>query len=157
VIWQAVQGAETLTAHSYRHRRSFHGRLEVRRPQRFLEDETLLSPARQRILGGRMNAARAWTQTVSPAAATWKALDDRYSRSRAADLRRVGDQVLRRLLGLPASQEPVGGGILVTPNPTPAQVAALERSSFSGVVCALGIPAVAALGPPCSASPRACC
>jgi phosphoenolpyruvate-protein phosphotransferase/dihydroxyacetone kinase phosphotransfer subunit len=127
----------------------------------FLEDETLLGPARDRIFREKMNAARAWTQTVSAAAATWEALDDPYLRSRVADLRSVGDQVVRRLLGLPSSEASVGAGIMVAPDLTPAQAAALDRSRIAGVVCAfggptshaavlaraLGIPAVVALGP----------
>ena len=48
------------------------------------------------------NAARAWADAVAAAAAAWEALDDPYLRARAADLRSVGDQVLRHLLELPA-------------------------------------------------------
>jgi phosphoenolpyruvate-protein phosphotransferase len=72
----------------------------------FLEDEALLGPARAAIFEQGRNAARAWADAVSHAAAAWEALDDPYLRARAADLRGVGNQVLARLLEV--SSELVG-------------------------------------------------
>jgi multiphosphoryl transfer protein len=127
----------------------------------FLEDEALLGPARNRVFREGLNAARAWTETVSAAATAWDTLDDPYQRSRAADLRGVGEQVLRHLLALPSSRVAAGAGILVASDLSPAEAAALDRSRVVGVACAfggptshgailarsLGIPAVVALGP----------
>ena len=64
----------------------------------FLEDEALLGPARRGVVRDGKNAARAWADALATAAAAWDALDDPYLRARAADLRAVGDQVLRHLL-----------------------------------------------------------
>ncbi|MBN2203523.1 MAG: PTS-dependent dihydroxyacetone kinase phosphotransferase subunit DhaM, partial [Thermoleophilia bacterium] len=66
----------------------------------FLEDAALLAPARAGVMEGGKSAARSWADAVAAAAAEWEALDDPYLRARAGDLRNVGDQVLRLLLGL---------------------------------------------------------
>jgi multiphosphoryl transfer protein len=127
----------------------------------FLEDDALLGPARDGVFRDGLNAARAWAEAVSAAAAAWEALDDRYLRSRAADLRSIGEQVLGRLLASPDRQIVAGPGILVAPDLTPAQIAALVQSKIVAVACAfggptshaailaraLGIPAVVALSP----------
>ena len=136
----------------------------------FLEDEALLGPARAAIFEQGRNAARAWADAVSDAAAAWEALDDPYLRARAADLRGVGNQVLARLLevsselvGADSSGSSVAGvaggadsthaagagadatgaaapGILLARDLTPAEIAALAHSSVIGVACAFGGP-----------------
>lgn len=114
----------------------------------FLDDEALLGPARAAILERGTNAARAWADSVSRAAATWEELDDPYMRARAADLRGVGEQVLRHLFGSrpapdghdagPAGAGPVG--IALAPDLTPAEIAGLAHSLYAGVACAFGGP-----------------
>jgi len=74
----------------------------------FLEDEELLGPARDGVLGEGKSASCAWAAAVSAAAAAWETLDDPYLRARAADLRSVGDQVLRRLTAAPSGRVPDG-------------------------------------------------
>ncbi len=105
----------------------------------FLEDDALLAPARDAIARGHLAAARAWADAVSAAAAAWYALDDPYQRARAADLRSVGEQVLRHLAG-GASAASHGDGIVVAADFTPAETAALDRSAVRGIACALGGP-----------------
>jgi multiphosphoryl transfer protein len=115
----------------------------------FLDDEALLGPARAAIIEQGSNAARAWQDSVSAAAAAWEALDDPYLRARAADLRGVGEQVLRHLLA--ASRAPDGyevcpgaadrADIALAPDLTPAEIAGLASSSCAGVACAFGGPA----------------
>jgi multiphosphoryl transfer protein len=106
----------------------------------FLEDEALLGPARAGVMGESKNAARAWADAVSAAAAEWEALDDPYLRARAVDLRGVGEQVLRHLLDLPSDLTPSGPGIVVAPGLTPSEIAGLDRSRVFGVACAFGGP-----------------
>ena len=103
---------------------------------------------------GGKNAARAWADAVAAAAAVWEALDDPYLRARAADLRSVGDQVLRHLLVLSADVgsrganfdagaagiEPGAAGIIVAPDLTPAEAAGLDPAQVLGVACAFGGP-----------------
>ena len=115
----------------------------------FLDDEALLGPARAAIIEQGSNAARGWLDSVSAAAAAWEALDDPYLRARAADLRGVGEQVLRHLLEAsraPDGQDVCPGAadrtdIALAPDLTPAEIAGLARSSCAGVACAFGSPA----------------
>ena len=127
----------------------------------FLDDEALLEPARRRIDEDGVTAARAWADAVAAAAARWDALADPYQRARAADVRSVGEQVLRHLLGVGATAVVGGEGIVVAADLSPAETAALDRSLVRGVACAhggpashavilaraLGIPAVVGAGP----------
>ena len=113
----------------------------------FLEDEALLAPAREGVLGGGKSAARAWTDAVEEAATAWDALDDPYLRARALDLRSVGDQVLRRLLDPAGGTEPSGAspapgapGVVVAPDLSPAEAAGLDPATVLGVACAFGGP-----------------
>lgn len=125
-----------------------------------LEDEALAGAARRSIDQGA-SASRAWRDAVTAVARSWEALDDPYQRERAADVWSVGDQVLARVLGVPAPRprldEP---GVLVTADLAPADAAALDPDSALGVATAfggptshaavlarsLGIPAVVGLG-----------
>jgi phosphotransferase system HPr (HPr) family protein len=106
----------------------------------FLEDEALLGPAREGIARDGKNAARAWADAVAAAAAPWEALEDPGQRARAADLRSVGEQVLRRLTGTLSPALPAEAGILVIEELTPAIAAALDAALVHGVAAATGGP-----------------
>ena len=113
----------------------------------FLEDEALLGPAREGITAEGKSAARAWADAVAEAAVAWDALDDPYLRARGADLRSVGDQVLRHLLcpaadAGPSGTSPAPGapGIVVAPDLSPAEAAGLDPAHVLGVACAFGGP-----------------
>jgi len=113
----------------------------------FLDDEELLGPTRAGVADEGKSAARAWADAVGAATAMWEALDDPYLRARAADLRSVGDQVLRHLLERPedegagvAGLDPGAAGIIVAPDLTPAEAARLDPASVRGVACAFGGP-----------------
>ncbi|WP_040803393.1 phosphoenolpyruvate--protein phosphotransferase [Nocardia concava] len=124
-----------------------------------LEDEELLTDVRRHITDG-LPAATAWAKVMDSAAAEFDGLADEYQRARAADLRAVRDQVLAGLLGVGVNLEGVSG-ILVAPDLTPAQAAALDPAVVLGVVLAQGsstshamiltrsrgIPAVVSAGP----------
>ena len=71
--------------------------------------------------------------------AQWAALPDAYQRARAADIRAVGDDVLRALLGAPAATLS-GAGVLVAGDLTPAEAASLDPALVSGIVLAAGSP-----------------
>jgi phosphocarrier protein FPr len=106
----------------------------------FLEDEALVEPARTCIYDDGENAARSWAAAVAGAAAAWDALADPYQRARVADLRAVGDQVLRHLQGAPPGGVTAGPGIVVAAELTPAETAGLDRSLVGGIACARGGP-----------------
>jgi len=106
----------------------------------FLEDEALLAPAREQVRRHGVPAARAWADAVAAAAIGWDALDDPYQRARAADLRAVGDQVLGHLLGEKPGLDATSEAIVVAPDLTPAQTAALDPKTVRGIACAFGGP-----------------
>ncbi|MGY1846400.1 phosphoenolpyruvate--protein phosphotransferase [Blastococcus sp. SYSU DS1021] len=124
-----------------------------------LDDAELLGEARSRIDAGT-SAPAAWEAAVETVERSWLALPDPYLRGRAADVRAVGEQVLRTLGGATAAVPVAVDGVLLDRDLTPAQAAALDPRTVRGVVLAggsatshasillrsLGIPAVVAAG-----------
>jgi multiphosphoryl transfer protein len=127
----------------------------------FLEDEALVEPARRAVFEQRQNAAQAWDAAAESVAAGYRSLDDDYLSARADDLTGVARQVVVQLLGGTrggaAIAEP---GIVLAPDLTPADTAALDRELVRGIATAygsatshsailarsLGIPAVVGVG-----------
>jgi phosphoenolpyruvate-protein phosphotransferase/dihydroxyacetone kinase phosphotransfer subunit len=103
-----------------------------------LDDPDLLAATRAAIAGGK-SAARAWADATEHAAAELAAVGDAYLAGRAADIRAVGDQVLRALVGT-ADARPDPEGVLVASDLTPAQAATLDPTRVAGVVLAGGSP-----------------
>ncbi len=103
-----------------------------------LADAELLSDVKGRIREG-VGAVSAWTDCLAEVEAQWARLPDSYLRERAADVRAVGDQVLRALTGQ-AARRMTGAGVLVADDLTPAETAALDLDLVSGVVLAQGSP-----------------
>ncbi|GAA1277882.1 phosphoenolpyruvate--protein phosphotransferase [Pseudonocardia aurantiaca] len=103
-----------------------------------LDDPDLLAATRAGIAAGA-SAARAWADASERAAADLAGVGDAYLAARAADVRAVGDQVLRALVGAPDAAV-VADGVLVAADLTPAQAAALDPARVLGVVLAGGSP-----------------
>jgi phosphoenolpyruvate-protein phosphotransferase/dihydroxyacetone kinase phosphotransfer subunit len=124
-----------------------------------LDDTDLLADVRGRIGDGEA-APPAWAAGTGRVAASFEALPDPYLQARAADVRAVGDQVLRALLGVAAGTAD-GSGVLVAADLTPADAAGLDPARVTGVLLAYGsptshgailartrgVPAVVGLGP----------
>ncbi|HEY3089804.1 MAG TPA: phosphoenolpyruvate--protein phosphotransferase [Jatrophihabitantaceae bacterium] len=103
-----------------------------------LDDAALLADVRSRIDGGA-GPARAWRDAVTRIEEEFAALDDPYLRARAADVRAVGEQVLRHLLGV-ASGFAAEPGILLAADLTPADAAELDPGVTVAAVLAFGSP-----------------
>jgi multiphosphoryl transfer protein len=124
-----------------------------------LDDPELHDGARARIDGGAA-AGPAWSAAVTEAHDVIAALPDPYLSARAADIRSVGDQVLRALAG-DTAEALSPEGVLVAADLTPAEAAVLDRDRVDAVLLAygsptahsvillraLGIPAVVGAGP----------
>jgi phosphoenolpyruvate-protein phosphotransferase/dihydroxyacetone kinase phosphotransfer subunit len=124
-----------------------------------LDDVDLLGDVRSRI-GTDSPAPQAWSAATARIAAEFDALADPYLQTRAADVRAVGDQVLRALLGV-SSTPTQGNGVLIAADLTPAEAAELDPEQVTGVLLAFGsptshgailartrgVPAVVGLGP----------
>ena len=103
-----------------------------------LGDTSMLADVKAAIVGGA-TATAAWRSTVAAVEAEWAALPDAYLRARAADVRAIGDDVLRAMTGAPRATI-TERGILVAPDLTPADAAQLDRDLIVGIVLAHGSP-----------------
>ncbi len=103
-----------------------------------LDDTVLLGDVRARVEAGQ-GAAPAWAAAVTQAEAELAGVPDPYIRARAADVRAVGDQVLRTLLSASAAVV-AGRGVVVAGDLTPAEAADLDGSRVDAVVLAFGSP-----------------
>jgi phosphocarrier protein FPr len=108
-----------------------------------LDDAELLGEVRDRVDAGQA-AAPAWAAAVERVVAELARLPDPYLRARGADVRAVGDQVLRVLRGgtaVPAAAgQGAGPGVLVATDLTPAEAAELAPGPVAAVVLAYGSP-----------------
>jgi phosphocarrier protein FPr len=103
-----------------------------------LSDADLLADVKARI-GTGAGAARAWATCIAQVEQEWAGLADSYLRERAADVRAVGDQVLRVMTGAPAPAA-VERGVVVARDLTPAEAAQLDPDLVEGIVLTGGSP-----------------
>ena len=107
----------------------------------FLQDDALLGPAREGIVSQGLAAAQAWQRAVDAVAEAYRALDDPYLRSRAADIMEVGRQVMAQLPGGRALRRmPRERGILLADDLSAAEVAQLDLTLVQGICTAYGAP-----------------
>lgn len=128
----------------------------------FLEDPNLLEDVNTAIFNRSVNCEFAWNISIEKYALQLEAMEDDYFRARAADLRDVGQRVLRLLMGIGESDltdlnQP---SIIVARDLTPSDTVRLDRSLVKGfctaeggptshtaiLAKALGLPAVVGLG-----------
>jgi phosphotransferase system enzyme I (PtsI) len=127
-----------------------------------LDDPALLEEVRGKIEEERLNAEAALSDAIEGYAAIFEAMEDEYMRARAADVRDVGQRVLRNLLG--GGAEPLAElsspAIVVARDLTPSDTAQMNKEMVLGFCTAmggttshtaimariLGIPAVVGLG-----------
>ena len=104
----------------------------------FIDDAHLLDDVHARVETGA-SAPRAWVDAVDGVEAEFAGVADPYLRARAADVRAVGQQVARVLVGA-AEYRIDGEGVLVADDLTPAQVADLDPARVRGILLASGSP-----------------
>ncbi|MBC7263415.1 MAG: phosphoenolpyruvate--protein phosphotransferase [Chloroflexi bacterium] len=130
--------------------------------QAFLDDPMLLDSIRERIQKGE-DAETAVRGAFAAFAAQFDAMEDPYFRERAADLRDVGERVLRNLCGAETSSSLTRldrNVIVVAQDLTPSDTAQMDKAHVLGFATArggetshtaiiariLGIPAVVGIG-----------
>jgi phosphocarrier protein FPr len=154
--WRALEDARAAVAHDLRrareateHRAGAADAAIFDAHLLLLDDPGLLEPVREAVVGRGEPVERAWTEAIGQAASAWDALDDPYQRARAADVRDVGDQVLRRLAGgAPSRDAPAPAApdtrdpkaIVIAGELAPSDVAAFAPGAVAGVACAAGGP-----------------
>ena len=123
-----------------------------------LDDEALLEPAHDAIDAGA-SAERAFYDATQAVAERYRALDEPLLQERAADVLDVGRRVVGALIGGPAADRGATG-IVIAGELTPADAAALDPATVTGIATAhgtatahaailaraLGLPAVVGLG-----------
>lgn len=90
-----------------------------------LADPALLAPARDGVFNQQQHPALAWQQAVAQVAARYEALEDAYQRARARDVKEVGDEVLRALLGSAGLEWPREPAVILIDNLTAAEASSL--------------------------------
>ncbi|MCB8975879.1 MAG: phosphoenolpyruvate--protein phosphotransferase [Ardenticatenaceae bacterium] len=129
--------------------------------QLILQDPDLETAVKNTLDTEQINAEAAWHEAIEATAAQFAAMDDPYFQARAADVRDVGNRVLRHLLGVSMpSLEAERPYVLVAADLTPSDTARLDpalvlaictelggATAHSAILArALGIPAVVGAG-----------
>ena len=103
-----------------------------------LEDDALTGPAYERVAAGS-DAAAAWATTLAEQIAGYEAAEDDYFRARAADLRDLRDEVLRRLSGEDDLALPEAA-VLTGEDVTPTRFLSVDWSRGGGIALFAGSP-----------------
>jgi phosphocarrier protein FPr len=102
--------------------------------------DELVSTATRLIDERAVTAEDAWRQAVDDIADRFASLTDPYQRARAADVDAVGRQVEAQLSGVAAESFDDVEGVVVAPDLSPMEAAALDPSRVVAVVTAVGSP-----------------
>jgi phosphoenolpyruvate-protein phosphotransferase len=106
--------------------------------QLMLQDQSFLNRIEERIRDG-LSAEAALQQTVNEFVAQFAGLQDAYMQDRAADIKDIGQRLLRHLLGVTERQRPFASGIvLVASGVSLSDLAMVEQEDLKGVVLASG-------------------
>jgi phosphoenolpyruvate-protein phosphotransferase/dihydroxyacetone kinase phosphotransfer subunit len=105
-----------------------------------LNDPVLEERAKLLLEQGSLTAAQAWKLLTDELTASYRAMDDLYSRERAADVRDIAGRVLGELGGqqIPFSISPPQGSILFARELLPSEAAACDPDRVLGVITAYG-------------------
>ncbi len=128
----------------------------------FLDDPSLLDTVRETIEGQNLNVEAAWVDAIEGYAQQLEVMEDEYLRARAADIRDVGQRVLRILTG--QNETDLSGlvkpALVIAQDLTPSDTARLDKALVLGFATAeggptshtailakaLGLPAVVGIG-----------
>lgn len=107
-----------------------------------VQDPSLSDGIKALITDGLQSAAASTEQSINTFADMFLAMDDPYMRERGADIKDIGDRLLRNLLGMnPRGLAHLTGAvILVAEDLTPSDTASLDKTVVKGLVTACGGP-----------------
>ena len=105
------------------------------------QDPSLFDGIKAMVQAG-MNVAAATQQSINTFADIFLGMDDPYMRERGADIKDIGDRLLRNMLGMtPRGLSHVTGQvILVADDLAPSDTASLDKNVVKGIVTAAGGP-----------------
>ena len=107
-----------------------------------VQDPALLDGIKTMVESDHMNVVAATEQTINIFADIFLGMENPYMRERAADIKDIGDRLLRNLLGMnPRGLSHITGEvILVVPDLAPSDTAFLDKSVVKGIITAAGGP-----------------
>ncbi len=104
-----------------------------------LDDDAITGAAFAAIDAGR-DAGTALRESIEATAQRFATLGDDYQRARGEDIRQVGRLVLEHLAGVAGPPRLRGPGVLIAPDLSAAETAALDMSIVQAIVVATGSP-----------------
>ena len=106
------------------------------------QDPSLSDGIKSLVESGHTNVVAATAQTIETFANIFLGMDDPYMRERGADIKDIGDRLMRNMLGMnPRGLSHISGEvILVAHDLAPSDTASLDKSVVKGIVTAAGGP-----------------
>ena len=106
------------------------------------QDPSLSDGIKSLVESGHTNVVAATAQTIETFANIFLGMEDPYMRERGADIKDIGDRLMRNMLGMnPRGLSHISGEvILVAQNLAPSDTASLDKNVVKGIVTAAGGP-----------------
>ena len=106
------------------------------------QDPSLSDGIKSLVESGHTNVVAATAQTIETFANIFLGMEDAYMRERGADIKDIGDRLMRNMLGMnPRGLSHISGEvILVAQDLAPSDTASLDKNVVKGIVTAAGGP-----------------
>ncbi len=106
------------------------------------QDPSLSDGIKSLVESSHMNVVAATAQTIETFANIFLGMEDAYMRERGADIKDIGDRLMRNMLGMnPRGLSHISGEvILVAHDLAPSDTASLDKAVVNGIVTAAGGP-----------------
>ncbi|MDU3961944.1 MAG: phosphoenolpyruvate--protein phosphotransferase [Veillonella sp.] len=106
------------------------------------QDPSLSDGIKSLVESSHMNVVAATAQTIETFANIFLGMEDAYMRERGADIKDIGDRLMRNMLGMnPRGLSHISGEvILVAHDLAPSDTASLDKTVVKGIVTAAGGP-----------------
>ncbi|MCI6406936.1 phosphoenolpyruvate--protein phosphotransferase, partial [Veillonella caviae] len=106
------------------------------------QDPSLSDGIKSLVESTKTNVVAATAQTIDTFAGIFLGMDDPYMRERGADIKDIGDRLMRNMLGMnPRGLSHISGQvILVAHDLAPSDTASLDKNVVKGIVTAAGGP-----------------
>ena len=106
------------------------------------QDPSLSDGIKSLVEDSKMNVVAATAQTIETFAAIFIGMDDPYMRERGADIKDIGDRLMRNMLGMnPRGLSHISGEVIIVAHDlAPSDTASLDKNVVKGIVTAAGGP-----------------
>lgn len=106
------------------------------------QDPSLSDGIKSLVENSKLNVVAATAQTIETFAAIFIGMDDPYMRERGADIKDIGDRLMRNMLGMnPRGLSHISGEVIIVAHDlAPSDTASLDKNVVKGIVTAAGGP-----------------